>query len=111
MIDKYFENIITKNKNKIFKNNKINYIIDKSIDNFNAYIYFIEKYQKITDINNNAIFEFAASFSFEAFINDLVIYNTQSIMILQRVLLELYFKFMFIITSDKFVEDLFLDFK
>ena len=113
MIEKYFDNIIISRKNRIIKSDKTKCIVDKCIENFNAYIYAVEKYKEYVDVSENTIFEFATYFSyiFEGIINDLVIYNIQPIVIIHRVLLELYFKFVFIISSDDFVRQLFSDFK
>lgn len=87
--------------------------VEKSIENFNCYICVMDKSVKSSKIKNDAIEEFLCylSFLFEDYVNDLVINNVQSIMIMQRTLLENFFKFMFIIKSDEYVTQVYMDFK
>lgn len=113
MIDKYFKEIIINKKNKALSDERMKKAVEKSIENLNCYIYVIDKIFKESKIKNEAIEEFLCYFSFlfEDYVNDLIINNVQSLKIMQRTLLESFFKFMFIIKSDEYVSQLYSDFR
>lgn len=114
MIDTYFNGIIVKNKNKILENSRLKYEIDKSIDTLNSFIYYLEGIKDNKDsTNKDKVIKnmlYYLSHQTEDFVSSLVIGNFHSIMVLQRTLLETYFKLIFIINSDEYIATLFLDF-
>lgn len=113
MINKYFKEIITNKEKKVLADKRMKKAVEKSIETLNCYIYAIDKNVKASKIKNDAIEEFLCYFSFlfEDYVSDLVINNVQSIMIMQRTLLENFFKFMFIIKSDEYVTQVYIDFR
>lgn len=119
MINKYFDEVIFKNKDKLLCCTDITKLIEISIENLNLYEKYLCQLKKNKDLIDLSLEKKTAldmylcysSYFFESFCQNLVINNFQSIMMLQRCLLELYFKISLLIHSDDYVSRVFLDFK
>lgn len=116
-IDDYVINI-KKNIERI-KESDSAVIINITIKNYAIYnSFFVELQDKLSNDGNELDFKLNAlnflimhsTFMFNGFINDLITNNYCSLKINIRVITEFYFKLLFLLYSDNYVSELFLDF-
>src|SRR5574344_506207 len=116
-IDDYAINI-KKNIERI-KESDSAVIIDITIKNYAIYnSFFVELQDKLSNDGNELDFKLNAlnflimhsTFMFNGFINELITNNYYSLKINIRVITEFYFKLLFLLYSDNYVSELFLDF-
>lgn len=116
-IDDY-SNSLNKNIDRISKSDA-KHIIDLTIKNYAIYnTYFVElqdtllKNENKLDPKLNALnfFVMHSTFMFNSFINDLISNNYFSLKINIRVINEFYFKYLFLLYSDNYVSEVYLDF-
>ena len=116
-IDDYVANI-NKNINRIKESGSAD-IIDITIKNYAIYnTFFVELQDKLSKDGNKLNYKLNAlnfmimhsTFMFNSFINDLITNNYYSLKINIRVINEFYFKFLFLLYSDDYVSELYLDF-
>lgn len=116
-IDDYVANI-NKNINRIKESDSAD-IIDITIKNYAIYnTFFVELQDKLSKDGNKLNYKLNAlnfmimhsTFMFNGFVNDLIINNYYSLKINIRVINEFYFKFLFLLYSDDYVSELYLDF-
>ena len=116
-IDDYAINI-KKNIERI-KESDSAVIIDITIKNYAIYnSFYVELQDKLSNDGNELDFKLNAlnflimhsTFMFNGFINDLITNNYYSLKINIRVITEFYFKLLFLLYSDNYVSELFLDF-
>ncbi len=116
-IDDYAINI-KKNIERI-KESDSAVIIDTTIKNYAIYnSFFVELQEKLSNDGNKLNHKLNAlnflimhsTFMFNGFINDLITNNYYSLKINIRVITEFYFKLLFLLYSDDYVSELYLDF-
>ncbi len=116
-IDDYVTNI-HKNIERIKKSNSAD-IISTTIKNYAIYnTFFVGLQDKLSNDGNKLNYKLNAlnfmimhsTFMFNGFINDLIINNYYSLRINIRVITEFYFKLLFLLYSDDYVSELYLDF-
>lgn len=116
-IDDYVTNI-HKNIGRIKKSDSAD-IISITIKNYAIYnTFFVELQDKLSNDGNKLNYKLNAlnfmimhsTFMFNGFINDLIINNYYSLKINIRVITEFYFKLLFLLYSDNYVSELYLDF-
>jgi len=116
-IDDYVTNI-NKNINRIKESDSAD-IIDITIKNYAIYnTFFVELQDKLSKDGNKLNYKLNAlnfmvmhsTFMFNGFINDLITNNYYSLKINIRVIIEYYFKLLFLLYSDDYVSQLYLDF-
>lgn len=109
---------INKNINRIKESDSAG-IIDITIKDYAIYNTFFAELQKKLSNNGNKkdnkinalnFLIMHSTFMFNGFINDLVINNYYSLKINIRVIIEFYFKLLFLLYSDEYVSKLYLDF-
>lgn len=116
-IDDYVTNI-HKNIGRIKKSDSAD-IISITMKNYAIYnIFFVGLQDKLSNDGNKLNYKLNAlnfmimhsTFMFNGFINDLIINNYYSLKINIRVITEFYFKLLFLLYSDDYVSELYLDF-
>lgn len=116
-IDDYVTNI-HKNIGRIKKSDSAD-IISITIKNYSIYnTFFVGLQGKLSNDGNKLNYKLNAlnfmimhsTFMFNGFINDLIINNYYSLKINIRVITEFYFKLLFLLYSDNYVSELYLDF-
>lgn len=116
-IDDYVTNI-HKNIGRIKKSDSAD-IISITIKNYAIYnTFFVGLQDKLSNDGNKLNYKLNAlnfmimhsTFMFNGFINDLIINNYYSVKINIRVITEFYFKLLFLLYSDDYVSELYLDF-
>lgn len=116
-IDDYVTNI-HKNIGRIKKSDSAD-IISITIKNYAIYnTFFVGLQDKLSNDGNKLNYKLNAlnfmimhsTFMFNGFINDLIINNYYSLKINIRVITEFYFKLLFLLYSDNYVSELYLDF-
>lgn len=113
-----YVNSLNKNFKKIIDSDA-NEIIKITIDDYSIYnTFFVTLQQKLStdekkiDHKLNALnyLHMHSTFMFNGFINDIISNNYFSAKIYLRVIIEFYFKYLFLLYSDEYVSELFLDF-